>query len=65
MFNRWRYNKYRLPPWIRAIRDGIELFILPLAVFQGLRMLFFPTTFDIILFIVMIALYICFLRSWI
>lgn len=62
MYNRW--NRYQWPPWIRRIRDGLEIFVLPLAIFQMIRVIFFPTTFDVVIFIVLIGLYIGFLKRW-
>jgi len=65
LFNGWKYNRYRLPPWLRVVIGAIEVACLPIVIFQGIRTLFFPTPFDIILFMVMITLYIAFLRRWI
>ncbi|WP_085523216.1 hypothetical protein [Tuberibacillus sp. Marseille-P3662] len=64
MFNRWTFNKYRLPPWLRRVRDGLETMILPIACFQLLRTIMLPTTFDVILLAILVSLYICFLKRW-
>jgi len=64
--NRWKWNQYyRWPPWLRRLRDGFEVFVLPLAVFQMIRAIFWPTTFDVVVLIVLVGLYICFLKRWI
>ena len=63
MFNRkWRFNPYSWPPWLRRIRDGFEIIILPLAIFQMIRTIFFPTTFDVVIFVCLGTLYVLFLK---
>lgn len=64
MFNRWSYNKYRLPPWLRRAREGFEPIVLPLACFQLLRTIIFPTTFDVIILAILVSIYICFIKRW-
>ncbi|MFC4618155.1 hypothetical protein ACFO4N_05360 [Camelliibacillus cellulosilyticus] len=63
MFNRFPYHRW--PPWLRKLRDGLEIFILPLAVFQMIRALFFPTTFDVVVLIILVFLYVGLLKRWI
>ncbi len=44
-----RYNPYLLPPWLRYVRGVAEQLIIPFTIFQGIRTLLIPTTFDVIL----------------
>lgn len=60
-----RPNKHRLPPWIRKCRDGFEPLCLPLACFQLIRTLIFPTPLDVLFLGVLVGLYICYLKEWI
>ncbi len=60
-----RYNPYSLPPWVRQIREvGIQI-IIPLTIFQGIRTVFFPTTFDVLLLGILIGLAIALRYDWI
>lgn len=44
-----KYNPYLLPPWLRKTRFYCKTIIIPITVFQLLRMLIVPTTGDFIL----------------
>lgn len=46
---RKHYNPYLLPPWLRRTRFYCRTIIIPITVFQGVRTLFFPTTWDFII----------------
>ncbi|WP_243386154.1 hypothetical protein [Bacillus kexueae] len=59
-----RFNPYSLPPWIRNFRAVLEQFILPLTIFQGIRTLFFPTSFDVLLLAILILLTLAFYFEW-
>ncbi|APH04209.1 hypothetical protein [Bacillus weihaiensis] len=60
-----RFNPYTLPPWLRQIREiGIQI-IIPLTIFQGIRTVFFPTSFDVLLLGLLIVLAIAFKYDWI
>jgi hypothetical protein len=60
-----RYNPYTLPPWVRQIREiGIQI-IIPLTIFQGIRTVFFPTSFDVLLLALLILLAAAFRYDWI
>ncbi|WP_227396723.1 hypothetical protein [Jeotgalibacillus aurantiacus] len=37
------------PPWWRKCRDTCQVFIIPLCVFQSVRLILLPTTFDVLL----------------
>ncbi|OEH91442.1 hypothetical protein [Bacillus solimangrovi] len=60
-----QFYRYRMPPWLRKCLVITEQIILPLAAFQLLRTLFFPTTFDIILSGFLIFLFVAFTVKWI
>ncbi|MCP8967328.1 hypothetical protein [Ectobacillus ponti] len=49
------YN-FSTPSWLRDIQTMLGDFIIPIAVFQALRTLIFPTFFDFILLAVLIGL---------
>ncbi len=53
---RRKYNPYSLPPWLRSIRSLFGQFVIPFCIFQGIRTIFLPTTFDILLLIFLILL---------
>ncbi|CDQ39427.1 MULTISPECIES: hypothetical protein [Virgibacillus] len=60
-----RYYRYRLPPWARTCIIVIERVTLPILVFQLIRTLFFPTTFDVFLLGLLVGLFIAFYLEWI
>jgi hypothetical protein len=43
------YNPYLLPPWLRKCRFYAKTIIIPIAVFQLIRMLIVPTAGDFLL----------------
>ncbi|MBU8905061.1 hypothetical protein KH400_00480 [Desertibacillus haloalkaliphilus] len=51
----------RYPIWLRRARDVLYQFTFPLLIFQLIRTIFFPSTFDVFLLILLAALYISFL----
>ncbi|MBM7644727.1 hypothetical protein JOD45_000934 [Scopulibacillus daqui] len=59
------FNRFNMPPWLRRIRDGFEVLVLPLVCFQLLRTIFFPSAVDVIILILLISFYVCFLKDWI
>ncbi|MDQ0161179.1 hypothetical protein [Bacillus alveayuensis] len=61
---RKRFNLYSFPTWLRNFRAILEQFILPLTIFQGIRTLFFPTTFDVFLLAIFVVLTIAFHLDW-
>lgn len=44
------YNPYLLPPWLRKARFYCKGIIIPIVVFQLIRLLIVPTTGDFLLF---------------
>ncbi len=60
-----RYNPYTLPPWLRKCRAVARQFVIPFCIFQGIRTLFLPTTFDVLLLAVLIALACALIFEWI
>ncbi|MFZ2462718.1 MAG: hypothetical protein WAW77_03635 [Caldibacillus thermoamylovorans] len=57
---RRKYNPYLLPSWARTIREVGKQLIIPFTIFQGIRTLIIPTTFDVILlliFLLIVALF--------
>ncbi|WP_138415491.1 hypothetical protein [Aquibacillus sediminis] len=60
-----RFYRYRLPPWARYWLLVIERCTLPIMIFQGIRTIFFPTTFDVLLLGIFIGLFVAFYLEWI
>lgn len=60
-----RHHRYRLPPWARHCIIVIERVTLPILIFQLLRTLFFPTTFDVFLLGIFVGIFIAFYLEWI
>ncbi|GAA0601383.1 hypothetical protein GCM10009001_17640 [Virgibacillus siamensis] len=60
-----RYYRYRLPPWARKCIIICERVTLPILIFQLIRTLFFPTTFDVFLLGILVGIFIAFYLEWI
>ncbi|WOV88711.1 hypothetical protein QWT69_06285 [Sporosarcina oncorhynchi] len=50
------YNPYLLPPWLRKTRFYCKGIIIPITVFQLIRLLIVPTTGDFLLLCVLVGL---------
>ena len=50
------YNPYLLPPWLRRTRFYCKTIMIPIAIFQLIRLLFFPTAGDFLLFCFLVGL---------
>ncbi len=50
------YNPYLLPPWLRKTRFYCKNIILPITVFELIRTIFLPTTFDFLLLCLLISI---------
>ncbi|MGD6967668.1 hypothetical protein FZC84_05435 [Rossellomorea vietnamensis] len=61
---RKKYNPYVLPPWLRTCRNVCKQFSIPFCVFQGIRTILIPTTFDVLLLAVFIGLALAFYFEW-
>jgi hypothetical protein len=59
-----RYNPYSLPPWLRYCRSVTIQVIIPITVFHGVRTIFIPTPFDVILLGILILLAVSFHLEW-
>ncbi|MGY0433797.1 hypothetical protein ACWYID_14120 [Bacillus rugosus] len=60
-----RFSSYSLPPWVRQIRFVSAQVIIPITIFQGIRTIFFPTTFDVLLLAILIFLACALHLEWI
>jgi len=60
-----RFYRFRLPPWARQCILIIEQVTLPLVIFQAIRTLLLPTTFDVILLALLVLLLVAFYLEWI
>ncbi|MUK86965.1 hypothetical protein GMD78_00930 [Ornithinibacillus sp. L9] len=60
-----RYYRYRLPPWARKCIIVAENVTLPLLIFQLIRTILIPTTFDVLLLLILAGIFICFYMKWI
>ncbi|RNB86189.1 hypothetical protein [Brevibacillus panacihumi] len=56
---RWKYN----PTFLR-IKFGLKQILLPLMVFQFIRTVLFPTSFDVILLGLLALLYVAIVFDW-
>ncbi|WP_242035140.1 hypothetical protein [Mesobacillus harenae] len=50
------YNPYTLPRWLRTTRAICAQFVVPFCVFQGIRTILIPTTFDVLLLTIFILI---------
>lgn len=57
------YNPYLLPPWIRKTRFYCKSIILPITVFELIRCIFIPTTFDFLLLCLLIGILVLFQKD--
>ena len=53
---RRKYNSYTFTRWAKTARAVSAQLIIPFTIFQGIRTLFFPTTFDVMLLTVFILI---------
>lgn len=60
-----RFYRYRIPAWCRTWLIFIEKALLPILIFQSIRTIFWPTTFDILLLGIIIGFFLAFYYKWI
>ncbi|BBW95399.1 MULTISPECIES: hypothetical protein [Geobacillus] len=60
-----RFNPYSWPPWLRQVRAICAQVIIPLAVFQAIRTILLPTTFDVLLLAILVLAAVAFRLEWI
>ncbi|WP_443029738.1 hypothetical protein [Sporolactobacillus sp. KGMB 08714] len=58
------FKKNHFPPVFKKIREGLGVIVLPLAIFQLIRAIFIPTTFDVLIAAILFFIYIAFLKKW-
>lgn len=53
-----RFNKYTLPAWLQSVKGICGQFVIPFCIFQGIRTILLPTTFDVLLlaFLILLAI---------
>ncbi|MDP4164377.1 MAG: hypothetical protein Q8898_14865 [Bacillota bacterium] len=51
-----KFNINALPPWVKTAKNIAAQFIIPFCIFQGIRTIFLPTTFDVLLLTIFIAI---------
>ncbi|WP_343799669.1 hypothetical protein [Bacillus carboniphilus] len=62
---RRKFNPYTLPSWLRSVRSIAQQFIIPFCVFQGIRTILLPTTFDVLLLCTFVLIALAFYFEWI
>nr|WP_114353355.1 hypothetical protein [Saliterribacillus persicus] len=60
-----RHYRYRLPHWARQCVITIEKCTLPLLIFQCIRTLIFPNSFDVFILGLLLGIYVAFQLKWI
>lgn len=60
-----RFNPYSWPPWLRQLRAICAQVIIPITVFQAIRTILLPTTFDVLLLAILVLLAVAFHLDWI
>jgi hypothetical protein len=60
-----RFNHYSWPPWLRQVRAVCAQVIIPIAIFQAIRTIIWPTTFDVILLAILVLIAVAFHFEWI
>ncbi|MDQ0244631.1 hypothetical protein [Priestia abyssalis] len=60
-----RFNSYKFQKWTRNASAVCAQFIIPLTIFQAVRTVFFPTTFDVLLLTLLIILAAAVYLEWV
>ncbi|MDA1477454.1 hypothetical protein [Bacillus changyiensis] len=53
---RKRFTTHSLQPWLKQVRLVAVQVVLPITIFHGIRTIFFPTTFDVLLLGILILI---------
>lgn len=59
-----KVNKYTIQTWMRTSKGVIRQLIIPFSIFQAIRTVMFPTTFDVLLLTLFIGLALAFHYEW-
>lgn len=59
-----QFNSYQVQRWFKMIGAACAQFIIPLTIIQGIRTLFFPTTFDVFLLAIFALITIVLYLEW-
>ncbi|AGN37382.1 hypothetical protein ACG2QI_04610 [Bacillus sp. GM2] len=62
---RKKFNTHSFQPWLKQVRLVAVQVVLPITIFQGIRTIIFPTTFDVLLLGILIFLACAFHLDWI
>jgi hypothetical protein len=60
-----KFNQQTFQSWIRTAKDIGKQFIIPFVVFQAVRTILLPTSFDVLLLAIFILLSLAFYFDWI
>ncbi|MDQ0256493.1 polyferredoxin [Evansella vedderi] len=58
------FSGFRWPRWVQKFQAIFFQVLLPLIIFQFIRTLLLPTTFDMILLGIMVILYLAYTFNW-
>ncbi|MBM7701343.1 hypothetical protein [Metabacillus iocasae] len=64
MKRRFNVNSYQVQRWLKNAGAVCAQFIIPLTIFQGIRTLFFPTTFDVFLLAILALFAVSIYMEW-
>ncbi|MFD1705585.1 hypothetical protein ACFSCZ_02330 [Siminovitchia sediminis] len=51
-----KFNQYTFRSWVRTFKDACRQLIIPFTIFQAIRTVLFPSTIDVLLLTIFIAL---------
>lgn len=59
-----KFNQYTFQSWMKTIKGICKQLIIPFAIFQGIRTILIPTTFDVLLLAIFILIALAFYFEW-
>jgi len=59
-----KLNQYTFQSWIKTCKGICKQLIIPFAIFQGIRTILIPTTFDVLLLALFILIALAFYFEW-